>query len=167
MSDRFVLWAQALDNASPDHFVVHGEELSADDSIRRQEAVSLVSSVIKGGTRLYHVSRVLLTADARHFVLEVPSAQRDRAGRTAPIVCYGGYDPATLDSLGASAAVALDDFAARIGRTVQPEHFEHAQSSFEALKKKSSRRRRVRMVGIGAVGAVLLVLAYLLVRSGS
>ena len=166
MTEKFILWAQALDNASPDHFDVRGEELSADDSVRRQEAVSSVSSVIKNGTRVYEVSGVLLTADDRHFVLEVPSAQRDRAGRTAPIVCYGECDAAVGDALGASAAIAIDDFARRIGRTLQPEHFEFARASLEALKKKSPTTKLVSKVGMGAGAFLLIALIYWLAQRG-
>lgn len=166
MTDKFILWAQALDNASPDHFEVRGKDLKPDDSVQRQEAVSLVSSVIKSGARIFDQSGVLLTADDRHFVVEVPSAQLDRAGRTAPIVCYGDYDATVGDVLGASAAVALDDFAKRIGRTLQPEHFELARASFKALKKKSSTTKLVRTVGIGAVGLVLLAIVYWLAQKG-
>ncbi|KAB2911236.1 MAG: hypothetical protein F9K40_01165 [Kofleriaceae bacterium] len=166
MTEKFILWAQALDNASPDHFDVRGDELSPDDSVRRQEAVSLVSAVIKNGARVYENGGVLLTADDRHFVVEVPSAQRDRAGRTAPIVCYGDYDATVGDALGASVAVALDDFAKRIGRTLQTEHFDLARASFEALKKKSSTTKLVRTVGIGAMGLVLLAIVYWLAQGG-
>lgn len=166
MTEKFILWAQALDNASPDHFDVRGEELSPDDTVRRQGAVSAVSSVIKNGTRVYEVSGVLLTADSYHFVLELPSAQRDRAGRTAPIVCFGDYDATVGDALGASAAVALDDFAKRIGRTLQPEHFELARASFEALKKKSSTTKLARTAGTGAAILVLLAIVYWLAQRG-
>lgn len=166
MTGKFILWAQALDNASPDHFEVRGEELSADDTVRRQEGVSSVSTVIKKGTRLYDVSDVLLTADDRHFVLEVPSAQRDRAGRTAPLVCYGDYDATVGDALGASAAVALDDFAKRIGRTLQPEHFERARASFKVLKKKSSMMKLVPAARIVAAALVLLFIVYWLAQTG-
>jgi len=166
VTGRFILWAQALDNASPDHFEVGGEELSTDDTVRRQEGVSSVSTVIKNGTRLYDASGVLLTADDRHFVLEAPSAQRDHAGRTAPLVCYGDYDATLGDVLGASAAVALDDFAKRIGRTLQPEHFELARASFKALKKKSSTMKLVRAAGILAAAFVLLFIAYWLQQTG-
>lgn len=164
MTEKFILWAQALDNASPDHFDVRGEELSANDSARRQEAVSSVSNVIKSGARVYEHSGVLLTADDRHFVLEVPSAQRDRTGRTAPIVCYGEYETAVGAELGNSAVVALDDFARRIGRTLQAEHFEFVRKSFEALKKKSLTMRLVRMVGIGGVILSLMALVYWLTQ---
>ncbi len=164
--EKFILWAQALDNSSPDHFDVRGKMLSADDSVRRQEAVSSVSSVIKNGTRVYDVSGVLLTADDRHFVLEIPSAQRDLSGRTAPIVCYGEYDVVESDALGASVAVALDVFAKRIGRTLQPEHFKLMRISFETLKKKSSMTKLVRTVGIGALALAFLAIVYWLAQRG-
>ncbi|WP_061953323.1 hypothetical protein [Cupriavidus pauculus] len=164
MTEKFILWAQALDNASPDHLEMRGKVLEPDDTVQRQEAVSLVSSVIKGGKRVCEKSGVLLTADDSHFIVEVPSAQRDSAGRTAPIVCYGNYDATVIDVLGASAAVALDDFARRIGRTLQPDHFELARASFETLKKKSSTAKLVRTAGIGTVGLVLLVIVYWLAK---
>lgn len=164
MTGKFILWAQALDNASPDHFEFRGEALTADDTVRRQEGVSSVSTVIKKGTRLFDVSGVLLTADERNFVLEVPSAQRDRAGRTAPLVCYGEYDASEGDALGASAAVALDDFAKRIGRTLQPEHFELVRTSFKAREKKSS--KLVRAAGIVVATLVLLFTVYWLAQTG-
>ncbi len=164
MTEKFILWAQALDNVSPDHFDDRGEELSADASARRQDVVSLVSSVIKSGTRVYEVSGVLLTADNFHFVLEVPSAQRDNVGRTAPIICYGDYDAAIEDELGDSAVVALGAFVKRIGRTLQTEHINLVRDSFDSLKKKSSIVRLLRTVGIGAVILVLLVLVYELVQ---
>lgn len=164
MTGKFILWAQALDNASPDHFDVYGKDLAPNDTVQRQEAVSKVSSVIKNGARLFEKSSVLLTADTSHFVVEVPSVQRDHAGRTAPLVCYGDYDATSGDALGASAAVALEEFAKKIGRTMQPEHCELARASFDALKKKSLTTKLVRIVGIGAMVLVLLVIVYWLVQ---
>lgn len=163
MTEKFILWAQALDNASPDHFDVRGEELSADDSGKREDAVSLVSSVTKKGTRVYDAGGVLMTADNCHFVLEIPSAQRDRAGRVAPIVCYGDYGGAIGDELGDSAVTALGAFVKRIGRTLQPEHIDLARNSFDSLKKKPSMTKLVRMVGIGIAVLALLVLVCRLV----
>lgn len=164
MTAKFVLWAQALDNASPDHFEVGGEELSPDDAIRREAAVSSVSSVIKSGIRVYEVNGVILTVHVRQFVLEVPSAQRDHAGRSAPIVCQGQYDVEGGDALGDSAACALDDFARRIGRTLQPEHIEGARAAFVALKKKSSTTNVGRPLGIGGLVLVILGIVYWLAR---
>lgn len=160
MTEKFILWAQALDNISPDHFDVRGEELSDDDSARRQEAVSSVSNVIKHGTCVFEDSGVLLTADNHHFVLEVPSAQRDSACRTAPIVCYGACDAAAGDALVASATVALEYFAKRIGRSLQPEHLNLVRASFEALKKKSLATKLMFAFWIGAICLVFLAVVY-------
>ncbi|UPL20479.1 hypothetical protein [Alcaligenes faecalis] len=163
MTDKFILWAQALDNASPDHFDVHGKDVEPDDTIQRQEAVSKVSSVIKNGARLFEQKGVLLTANASHFVVEVPSAQHDYAGRTAPIVCYGDYGTTVGDELGSAVAVALNAFAKKIGRTLQPIDSELARMSFEALKKKSLMTKRVLNVGIGVAGLVIFVIIFWLV----
>lgn len=160
MMEKFTLWAQALDNSSPDHFNVRDEELATNDIVRRQEAVSSVSSVIKNGTRCYESGGVLLTADARYFVLEVPSVQRDRAGRTAPIICYGLHDTGDIDTLGDLAAAALSDFANRIGRTLPPEHFELTQASFAALKKKKTKLTRTLKIGV-LVLALLGIICWL------
>lgn len=165
MKDSFILWAQALDNTSPDHFNVHGRSLEPDDAVQRQEAVSRVSNVIKNGVRLVENGSVLLTADASHFVVEVPSAQRDRAGRTAPIVCYGDYDSRAGDALGERVAHALDNFAKEIGRTLQREHFELARCSFETPKKKSWTKNFRRVAALTGL-AVLAVVLWLALKSG-
>lgn len=163
MMEKFTLWAQAIDNSSPDHFNVQGEELAADDSIRRQEAVSSVSKVIKNGSQFYKSNGVLLTADAQHFVLELPSTQRDIAGRIAPIICYGRYGTEDSGRLGDSAELALKDFAKRIGRTLPPDHLELTRSAFAALKKKMSLAQILR---IGALIFVLLAIVYGLTQRG-
>jgi hypothetical protein len=139
--EKFTFWAQALDNSSPDHMDKRGEELSPDDSYHRNEVVALVSAVVKRGTRVFESNGVQLTVDKHHFVLEVPSAERDQAGRIAPIVCYGNYDPVMQsvgNAFGASVAVGLHDFATRIGRSLQPEHVELVDIAFVELKKKST-----------------------------
>jgi hypothetical protein len=167
VTEKFIFWAQALDNSSPDHIESHGEDLAPEDTVRRQRAVSLVSMVVKTGALVYESRGVQLTADAHHFVVEVPSVQRDRAGRTASIVCYGDYDGTVGDALGAAMAAGLDEFAKRIGRSLLPEHFELTRESFAALKTKSSTRRLVRMVAIGAAAVAVLVLGYWVVSRGS
>jgi hypothetical protein len=128
-------WAQALDNSSSDHIVALGEELSPDDSEGRQHAVSQVSDVIRGGTCIFEEDGVRLTADQRHFVLEIPSEQRDQVGRIAPIVCYGHYDRAQNNVLWASVAAGLRDFSRHIGRSLQSEQLGLARASFVMLKK--------------------------------
>lgn len=160
MTEKYIFWAQALDNSAPDHIEVRGEELEAGESLRRQEAVSLVSRVVKSGECIFHMGGVLLTADTQHFVIEVPSVQRDKVGRTAPIVCYGVFEREVGDEFGASVAVGLDAFAKRIGRSLQPEHSELIRESFAILKKKSSTKRRIRNTAIGIVAFALVAIGY-------
>jgi hypothetical protein len=117
MIKKLVYGAQALDNASPDHINLRGEELLPEDTMRRQEAVSLVSNVVKSGSLIFNEGGVQLTEDGHGFVVEVPSEQLDQAGRTAPIVCYGEYDARIDKAFRAFVATGINDFAHRIGRT--------------------------------------------------
>ncbi|MDD2273244.1 MAG: hypothetical protein PHP95_14435 [Desulfuromonadaceae bacterium] len=160
MKESFIYWAQALDNSSPDHIEVHGQTLLPDDTVRRQEAVSLISGVVKAGSRVFDRRGVQLTCDGLRFVMEVPSMERDRSGRTAPIICSGDYDLKISKELSASVVAGLDDFAKRISRNILSEHFNLARESFEVLKKKSSTRRLVRVVVTGIMVLVLLSIAY-------
>ncbi|GGD33677.1 hypothetical protein [Pseudoxanthomonas indica] len=166
MTDQFILWAQALDNSSPDHFTVHGNDLGNSDTVQRQEAVSKVSAVIKKGARLFERDGVMLTADASHFVIEIPSVQSDLAGRIAPIVCYGPNGVVATGGHGIMAVAALTAFARRIGRTLQPEQLKLVDVSFDALKKKSKVGRMVRTAGLSGLALALLVLVYWLRQRG-
>jgi hypothetical protein len=167
VTERLIFWAQALDNASPDHIDIGGTRLSPDDAVRRQEAVSLVSNVIKAGTRIFEARGVQLTEDGRHFVVEVPSVERDRAGRVAPIICYGAYDASIGDALVSSVVDGFNDFAKRIDRNILPAHSELARKSFIELKKKYSTRRIIRAIAAVAAASALLALVYWLASKGS
>ena len=160
MTAKLTFWAQALDNSTPDHIELRGEQLVPGDSAKRQEAVSLVSGVVKIGSRIFDQRGTQLTEDGRRFVVEVPSIERDRAGRAAPIVCCGDYDSMVDADFSASVVVGLNGFAKRIGRNILPEHCELVRESFRVLKKKTSTRRLIHLVGIGTVLLSVLALAY-------
>lgn len=165
MTRRLVYWAQALDNASDDHIRLREEDLAPEDSVRRQEAVSLVSNVIKSGSRIFGESGVVLTTHGHLFVVEVPCAERDRADRAAPIICCGEYNRVMDDAFGALVAEDISNFARRIGRTILPEHMGVVRGAFGDLKKKE--RRILAVGGIALVALVLLVLVYVLASRGS
>lgn len=167
MTKNLVFKAQALDNSSPDPVELRGEQLAPDDSAKRQEAASLVSSVIKSGSRIYEKDGVLLTEDGRRFVVEVPSVERDVVGRIAPIICCGNYDSTVDDAFSATVVVDLNDFSKRIGRNILPKHIQLAQESFTVLKKKSGTRKLLRLVWVGAAVLGVLTLAYLILSTGS
>ena len=167
MTELLVLWAQALDNVSADHIEFRGRGLSDKESTGRQEAVSLVSAVVKSGTRLYDNEGVRLTEDGRRFVVEVLSAERDSAGRQAPIVCCGTSDSMAGEEIGAVVLGGLEEFSKRIGRSLLPEHIQRTSESFAVLKKKHLRRRLARTVLLGAAAiATVTLVAWLLSSAG-
>lgn len=167
MTENLVYWAQALDNTSPDHIYLRGDELHPTDAGRRQEAVSLVSSVIKSGSRIFSDKGVLLTKDDDRFVLEVPSQQLDRVGRIAPIVCCGEYGANIDDSFVENVIAGIEKFTSDIERTIRPAEIETMKYAFAVLKIKSSTKRRVRVIGILTLSLVLLALVCLLVLRAS
>lgn len=160
MTERLIFWAQALDNLSPDHIDFDGEELSLDDTARRQNAVSLVSRVIKNGTRIIDKQGFRLTEEGQHFVVEVLSVERDHAGRNAPIICYGEYDSTGSDALSKSVSDAIGCFAKRISRNILSDHFELLREAFATLKKQSLLRKIKRGGGIAVVALFLLALGF-------
>ena len=100
MSEDFILMAQALDNASPNHFEVEGREVLVQEIDHRQRIVSQVSEVTKEGIKILDTSGISMTVDKQYFVIEVTTVQRDIAGRLAPVLCYGSYDKRDLTQLG-------------------------------------------------------------------
>lgn len=159
MKDKLILWAQALDNLSPDHFQMRGLELEIDNSNDRQEAVSLASKVTKFGVCIFDNGGVKLTIYRQHFVVKVLSIERDCAGRLAPIICYGGYSTdSDINTISDSVAAAIGEFALKIGRNIQSEHVELIRDSFKKLKKKLIVKKKIMIFFI----VVIIILAILL-----
>jgi hypothetical protein len=148
------MWAQALDNISPDHIEVTGAKLT------REAAVSKVYGVIERGKRLYAADGVQLTEHRRQFVLEVPSTAQDQVGRTAPIICWSRYEENLSDAFANLLATNIEDFAKRIGRDLGDRHAEKITQAIDALKK-NIRLRQIAKLGLTvAAGLILLSLAY-------
>lgn len=156
MKNELIFWAQALDNSSPDHFEMRGEKISDDDSLRREEGVSLISNVVKSGSRVFESHGMQLTADQKHFVIEVLSTQLDQIGRAAPVICYGDYDSNVNDEIAGKVAAGFEAFAKCIGRSLQLDRTK-LFLAFEELKKKRTRRRLLCLVWIGVAVVILLV----------
>lgn len=156
MKNELIFWAQALDNSSPDHIEMRGEKISDGDSLRREEGVSLISNVVKSGSRIFESHGMHLTADQKHFVIEVPSIQLDQLGRTSPVVCCGDYDTSVSDEFAGKVASGFEAFAKCIGRSLQLDRSK-LSLAFEELKKKGTRRRLLCLVWIGVAVVILLV----------
>jgi len=151
-------WAQALDNASPDLIELRGQVAAPSDEASRQEVARLVSTVISAGTRVYEEDGLQLTADRRSFVLEVPSAEQDRVGRSAPIVSHGELLQPIDDSYVAAVVVEVARFAAGIDRSIEISRRAEIGAAFESLKKKRSSTRKLHMVSFVSVVALALLL---------
>jgi|APMI01.1.fsa_nt_gi hypothetical protein len=138
MAEKYIFWAQSLDNTSPDHFMDQGVDLLAEEKQGRQKIVSLIYEVAKRGRRRYDASGVALTATRRDFVLEVPMVELDVVGRSAPVTVYGvmavDFDREFEDAL----IQEIIGFSERIGRTVRPDVPDLIRSAFAALKKKEN-----------------------------
>jgi hypothetical protein len=157
---ELIFWAQALDNSSPDHIYMHGNELTPGETERRQEAVSLVSSVVKTGKRIFASNGVQLTTAGQRFIIEIPSVQRDSVGRAAPIVCYGDSEISRNDSIENLIMTGLDTFATQIGRSLRRDHVDLVRVCINLLKKKSSKKYLARGIFIVLTTLTVLVLLY-------
>jgi len=78
-------FAQALDNISPDHVFLDGENLPVEAEQKRREVCSLVSSVSMNGKKIYDADGVRLFLAGNIYVLEVLPQQLDFVDRAAPL----------------------------------------------------------------------------------
>jgi len=164
MSRIIVYLAQALDNVSAAHVELEGASLKEDEKIRREEAVSRISYVKKKGKDIYSGDQVRLTGYRRLFVLEVPSAGTDVAGRRAPMVCYGQYPDSSDTEFASDVVQEIQAFASRIGRSISSEALTNVQTSLEELKKKSIKRNsRSKTIGVAALVCLGILLALYLI----
>jgi hypothetical protein len=147
MSLGFVLWAQALDNAGPDHLQVDGVEIGPDDS-GRAGAIARVSNVVHRARNRASHGDVRRTDDGTDMVLEIPSLERDVAGRIAPMVCCGRIAAMRRDPAGVVDTV--EQFAGHIGRSIGPAQRNAVLALIEE-KKSADERRRLVLVSIAAV----------------
>ena len=128
----------------------------------------MVSAVVRNGARLYDDGGARLTEDGDRLVVEVPSAERDEAGREAPIVCcvsFGRSEALAGNELMLFVNGRLVEFSERIERRLRHDQLVLMSEAFSALKKKLKRRMLVRMAVVGSVTmAALALVAWLLSR---
>lgn len=157
MMGQLSFQAQALDNMSPDHYQIGDELLSAENQTGCIYVANMISEVAREGKSLLKAGGAELTVQRQRFLAQVYSEQLDRAGRRAPILCCGEFsrsdDPQAITR-------AIQGFAAKIGRTVDPGHIQAIRGGLTELKKKS--RALPLAVGIGI--AVLLAALMLSVQ---
>jgi len=159
MMNEFIFWAQALDNTSPDHIEMNGEEIPAVDPARRQKAVSTVGAVSRSSRFSIECRDVRLAANSTHFVVEVPSVELDTAGRIAPLICYGPHHGYEDKQLGVKIVEGVLGFADRLGRNVSADNISDAHQALANLRaalKRAERMRKIAMGSVAVVGALVL-----------
>lgn len=137
--------AQALDNASPNHFVLmddaSGEFEELQEPERQEEVYKHISLVATNGTVIFENGGVELIARESKslclYLLQVPSVEPDVAGRVAPILCYRAYTDGSLslDEI-AKISAGLQGFAASISRSIAPQTLADVTKAFEVAQKK-------------------------------
>lgn len=148
------MWAQALDNTSPDEIEVPGDDMT------REDAVAHVYRVIEAGKRIHASKNVKLISYRNQSVLEVISTVRDQAGRSAPIVCYIRHETSLTDNSASELAASVGQFGAKIGRDLPEGYDVEIARAINALKKNSRTKFTRTLVVVTLAGAALAVLAY-------
>ena len=148
------MWAQALDNTSPDEIEVPGDDLT------REDVVAHVYRVIEVGKRIHASNNVKLISHRDQSVLEVISTVRDQAGRSAPIVCYVRHETSLTNSTASELAISFAQFGAKIGRDLPEGYDVEIARAINALKKNSRTKLTRTLVVVTLAGAALAVLAY-------
>lgn len=157
MTKDVILWAQALDNVSPDHIAVNGQTLGAADPKSRQNAVSAVSQVSLSSLTTVNCGDVRLSVSKDRFVVEVPSTERDEVGRIALVICCGSYQLKDLDRSGEAVVRDITKFAQHIGRTLAPDQLECVRRAFSEIESGIRRREFRVKLAAGAFAAVALL----------
>lgn len=144
-----VLWAQSLDNQSPD------EIRTLDGNETREAAIAAVYLVVEQGRKLFSRGGVDLIHHKGRTVLEVVSSRMDEAGRLTPLVCFSDHNDDGCEHVMAS----LISFSAELDRPITHEQIDLVNLAFDELKKKRITRRLYRPAVI-LLGVLVLVIAY-------
>ena len=146
MSERYPelsFQAQSLDNLALDPMEVNGCPLEEKDKEERKRLVQRIDQVSKSGTRVFSEGSISAFRLGNEFILEIPSDQKDSAGRIAPIICYGHVSRESEKSWPDEVVSAIRDFANRIGRGVSDQAA--VRRGIEAVKKNWISRLWVRI----------------------
>lgn len=154
---ELVFKAQSLDNRSPDHYQIGDELISIEAESRRREITNQISEVALKGKFLFKSKGAEFIIHHSRFLVQVYSLQLDRAGRRAPILCSGELNrDDNLQFESRNIINAITKFAARIDRSIEPEHAEVIADVIANLKKKGGHHI---WVGICFTVALIILVA--------
>lgn len=156
MKPKTILWAQALDNTSPDHIRVDGEDLREND-MKRQEAVSFVSNFPNSGSH-YENNGFSLTINRQEYKIQVLSIERDSSGRLAPIIFWGNIQKDALKDTG-EIKINIENFARKINRNIQKDHLNFIDYSFAQKNQKKNKKILAAIIILLILGSGVYVIS--------
>ncbi|MCE2565732.1 hypothetical protein [Komagataeibacter sp. FNDCF1] len=117
-----ILYAQSLDNTSPNPMTLNGNFLAAENQEERQEAASILSLISKNSTKTtVHNGTKLIESKGNGFIFELPCAEKDILSRDTFIVfCEKSDFNASAEKLN-SIKYEVTKFAKYIKRNVDAE----------------------------------------------
>ncbi len=154
----YLLWAQSLDNSSPDHMRIGDHKLDPSNKDERRTLVSTMSSVTLRG-KSYDFGGALVVCKYRDsFVVNIPTAMTDLAGRQANIACCFQVESRALLELEQKIQEITDaakDFARSIGWTIESEAIRRTQDAIlEVWRGDPCKYRGVSGIWIGIIGTM-------------
>jgi len=164
MKTQFSFRAQAADGISPAHLQVRDQIVADQEDAERIAAASEISAISQRGRVLWEQNGAKLTRYGDQIMLKVHSNEPDDRGRLAPILCWGRVTGFDLEDFGNAALAGCDEFAKRIGRTINSDHVALLKQAIRAEKKKHSKRR---MIIVLAVIVIVVAIGYGVASQGS
>jgi len=135
--DSVYLWAQSLDNSSPDYIYHNGRILKPQkDSNEREEILSSISQVTINSKPQKVENNILIYINNDKFVLSIVLPEQDVLYRKAPILCYSSLaDPE--DKLFSQRLIAhISNFTRSIGRSFPSNLEQEVKLALSLVKKK-------------------------------
>lgn len=162
MSFAIELYAQALDNKSPDHFESGGASLPPRDP-RRGGILDRCSAISLAGKP---VGDAALDMKVRkgEFLLRITAPAKDRAGRFSPVLCVGVL-PTSSDQIRAWAeevVEAIGRFCASADRPIDDEDLERLVQRIKEVQLAHQKKKRAVVAAASLVAFFMLATAFVM-----
>jgi DNA-binding transcriptional ArsR family regulator len=154
MMPTFSFRLQAADGLSPAHVEVKGRSVPDDSEDERATAAEQIVTIGEHGKVVYEQGGAELLRRGDWVMIKVHANERDDAGRLAPILGWGRVAGGDPEEVGHALLAGLQQFAERVGRTVNVEHIAALERAFSEEKKHRGRKRIGLAVVIGTAVAV-------------
>lgn len=159
MMSPFSFRLQAADGLSPAHLEVEGRSVPDDAEGERATAAEQIVTIGEHAKVVHEQGGAELLRRGDWVMIKVHANERDDAGRLAPILGWGRMAGGNLEEVGHALLTGLQQFAERIGRTVNVEHVAALERAFSEEKKHRGRKRigPALLIGAAAAGTVAWV----------